>query len=226
MSEGVAAPELQCPRRGDPRDVADRRAAPLLDHRHSNAMNPRNGSTVIPSALVPPPPLAAAVAVPTSMPRGTEYGYETRPWVLGVRGDGATRQVELAAGTVILGSGPRCSVVLRGRDVAREHARLDLSSELARLSVFPRAAPALLNGVQVREAGIEPGDSIEVGGVHLTLHRAERQRAVADRTEPQRAQPQRGGQQRSERQRGEQQRASRLSGVNRARVALRSGAGR
>ena len=96
-----------------------------------------------------------------------------RPWVLGVRGADALRHdVPLAEGTIILGAGRSCAVVLRGRDVARQHATLQLSTERARLSVFPHAAPAVLNGVQVREAGLEPGDSIQVGDVHLTLHRA------------------------------------------------------
>src|SRR6185436_155293 len=125
-------------------------------------MNPRNGNGAAHPAIAP----HAASRSPTRPP--------WRPWVLGVRAhDSLLRQVPLAEGTVILGAGQGCSVVLRGRDVAREHAKLQLSSERARLSVFPHAAPALLNGVQVREAGLEPGDTIQVGDVQLTLHRAD-----------------------------------------------------
>jgi transcriptional regulator with AAA-type ATPase domain len=98
--------------------------------------------------------------------------------VLGVRANDVTRQVPLAEGVVTLGASQGCSVVLRGRDVAREHAKLHLSPERARLSVFPHAAPAVLNGVQVREAGLEPGDTIQVGDVQLTLHRADVQAAI------------------------------------------------
>ena len=107
------------------------------------------------------------------------------PWVLGVRGGDAVRQVPLADGTVILGAAHTCAVVLRGRDIARQHATLQLSPERARLSVFPHAAPAVLNGVQVREAGLAPGDTIQVGDVHLTLHRAEPPTpAIESRGEP------------------------------------------
>ena len=102
----------------------------------------------------------------------TDAAAAARPWVLGVRAQDVSRQVPLAEGTVVLGTGRGCAVVLRGRDVAREHARLHLTRERARLSVLPHAAPALLNGVQVREAGLEPGDTIQVGDVQLTLHRA------------------------------------------------------
>lgn len=92
--------------------------------------------------------------------------------MLGVRGGDALRQVPLAEGTVTLGASQSCAVVLHGRDVARQHAKLQLSPERARLSVLPHASPAVLNGVQVREVGLEPGDSIFVGDVQLTLHRA------------------------------------------------------
>ncbi len=102
----------------------------------------------------------------------TDAAALARPWVLGVRAQDVSRQVPLAEGTVVLGTGRGCAVVLRGRDVAREHARLHLTRERARLSVLPHATPALLNGVQVREAGLEPGDTIQVGDVQLTLHRA------------------------------------------------------
>jgi transcriptional regulator with AAA-type ATPase domain len=93
--------------------------------------------------------------------------------VLGVRAADVQRQVLLGEGTVILGAGRGCAVVLRGERVAREHAKLQLSAQQARLSVFPHASPAVLNGVHVREAGLEPGDRIEVGDVQLTLHRAD-----------------------------------------------------
>src|SRR6185503_14489256 len=106
-------------------------------------MNPRNGNGATHPAIAP--------HVPSRSPSRPV----SRPWVLGVRAhDSLLRQVPLSDGAVTLGSGPGCSVVLRGRDVAREHAKLQLSPERARLSVFPHAAPALLNGVQVREAGL------------------------------------------------------------------------
>ena len=124
-------------------------------------MNPRNGNGA-----------ANTDFAPRSTSRSS--GPTSRPWVLGVRAhDSLLRQVPLSDGMVTLGSGPGCSVVLRGRDVAREHAKLQLSPEQARLSVFPHAAPALLNGIQVREAGLEPGDTIQLGDVHLTVHRAD-----------------------------------------------------
>ncbi len=102
---------------------------------------------------------------------GTAISQPQLPWVLGVRAHDALRQVALPDGTVILGSAHSCGVVLPGRDIARQHAKLLLSPERARLSVFPHATPAWLNGVQVREAGLESGASIQVGDVHLTLHR-------------------------------------------------------
>src|SRR6185503_13490745 len=97
-------------------------------------MNPRNGNGAAHPGIAPHAPSRSSSS-------------RAVPWVLGVRAhDSLLRQVPLSEGTVILGAGPGCSVVLRGRDVAREHAKLQLSSERARLSVFPHAAPAVLNG--------------------------------------------------------------------------------
>ena len=62
-------------------------------------MNPRNGNGVARAEMAP-----HAVSPSSS-----------RPWVLGVRAhDSLLRQVPLPDGTVTLGAGQGCSVVLRG----------------------------------------------------------------------------------------------------------------
>jgi len=102
----------------------------------------------------------------------------SHPWVLTVSGQsgpsGGTssrRQIPLGEGTITLGGSRACGVVLEGRQIAGQHARLQVSSDGAVLTVLPHAEPAVLHGVRVQRAGLASGDSFRLGDLDLTVRR-------------------------------------------------------
>jgi DNA-binding NtrC family response regulator len=107
----------------------------------------------------------AQLSAPLPVPR------RAHPWVLTVRGGAIAREIPLQEGTVSLGCSRLCGIVLEGRDVAGQHARLQVSRAGAVLSILPHAAPALLNGVRVQRAGLSSGDSFRLGDLQLTVRR-------------------------------------------------------
>ena len=99
-------------------------------------------------------------------------------WVLTVSGQSglsvgtlSPRQIPLAEGTITLGGSRACGVVLEGRQIAGQHARLQVSSDGAVLTILPHAEPAVLHGVRVQRAGLASGDSFRLGDLHLTVRR-------------------------------------------------------
>jgi DNA-binding NtrC family response regulator len=98
--------------------------------------------------------------------------HRLHPWVLTVRGGAAPREIPLPEGTITLGGSRLCGVVLDGREIAGQHARLQVSTAGAVLSILPHAPPALLHGVRVQRAGLSSGDSFRLGSLQLTVRRA------------------------------------------------------
>ena len=99
-------------------------------------------------------------------------------WVLTVSGRSglsvgtlSPRQIPLAEGTITLGGSRACGVVLEGRQIAGQHARLQVSGDGAVLTILPHAEPAVLHGVRVQRAGLASGDSFRLGDLHLTVRR-------------------------------------------------------
>jgi DNA-binding NtrC family response regulator len=72
--------------------------------------------------------------------------------------------VRLAEGSsLVVGRGAGCDVVLEGRGVSRQHARLEVVEGTLRVTDLESAAGTRVRGRFVSTASLEPGDTVEIG---------------------------------------------------------------
>jgi pSer/pThr/pTyr-binding forkhead associated (FHA) protein len=78
--------------------------------------------------------------------------------------------VELADGTITIGSSPDCSVVLKGEGVAARHCEIVFAAGQANVRPLDAQAPTVLNGRQVgADAQIKDGDLLVLGRVGCSV---------------------------------------------------------
>jgi two-component system NtrC family response regulator len=91
-------------------------------------------------------------------------------WLLRVTDGRRRRDLRLGDGTVTVGRGADCDVVLDSATVAPRHATLRLETGRAAVTAAP-ARRLAINGVAVREGSVGAGDEIRIGDVRLQLQR-------------------------------------------------------
>lgn len=95
------------------------------------------------------------------------------------------RLFELSSGVTLLGRGEQCQVVLDDALVSRQHARLLVGEEGARVEDAGSSNGVYVNGTKVQVAELKPGDVIGIGKQRLVFHAAapkerERSRITAE----------------------------------------------
>ena len=75
---------------------------------------------------------------------------------------------EVSAPSINIGSAPDQTLQLIGRDVAPQHAQIRMSGTRVRIACR-RGMHVLVNGKKVRDASLQQGDQIELGGHQLQL---------------------------------------------------------
>jgi two-component system, NtrC family, response regulator HydG len=90
-------------------------------------------------------------------------------------GDEVGRQISIDcahAGPLLVGTSPSCELVLAGRGVSRRHTSLELEGNWLRVRDLDSTNGTFVNGLRVREALLEGGESVRLGEVRLRVERA------------------------------------------------------
>jgi FHA domain len=82
---------------------------------------------------------------------------------------GTTHEVELAGSVAVLGRDPACDVVLNDSKCSRRHAIVEDGPNGFVVRDLGSANGIYVNGRQVREGPLRPGDLLRLGDVHLKL---------------------------------------------------------
>jgi DNA-binding NtrC family response regulator len=115
---------------------------------------------------------------------GDDTGRALPVLLRAVDGPGAGAQVELSAGTVTVGSGADCDLVVPDKAVSRRHATLELLSGAVRVRDLQSRNGTLYLGARVSEALIPVGGSIQVGRTTVRIFPfEERALAFSDKTD-------------------------------------------
>src|SRR5437764_1162259 len=98
-------------------------------------------------------------------------------------GQGRVQRVEVARDqTVLLGSSPKCDVVLSGDGVLPFHARLRWKSTRYKVDASPDARFLLINGQKLAASSFRQGDELEIGPCRIFMIHADEDLPRDDRT--------------------------------------------
>jgi transcriptional regulator with GAF, ATPase, and Fis domain len=92
---------------------------------------------------------------------------------------GARRELAATGRSLTIGRAPDNDVVARDGRVSRHHSRIERRGEVVRVLDLGSANGTRLNGQQVREATVRPGDRVAVGDLSLTLESLEAEASEA-----------------------------------------------
>ena len=99
--------------------------------------------------------------------------------------DGDTPQsYTFATGEVVIGRSPECNVVLKDFGISRQHARIVVDEEGARIVDLKSKNGTQVNGVPVVEAPLKDGDRILLGKFQLTFSKSLEGKVVLDEAKP------------------------------------------
>jgi len=99
--------------------------------------------------------------------------------------DGDTPQsFTFATGEVVIGRSPECNVVLKDFGISRQHARVVVDEEGARIVDLKSKNGTQVNGVPVVEAPLKDGDRILLGKFQLTFSKSLEGKVVLDEAKP------------------------------------------
>ncbi len=99
--------------------------------------------------------------------------------------DGDTPQsFTFATGEVVIGRSPECNVVLKDFGISRQHARIVVDEEGARIVDLKSKNGTQVNGVPVVEAPLKDGDRILLGKFQLTFSKSLEGKVVLDEAKP------------------------------------------
>ena len=95
--------------------------------------------------------------------------------------DGDTSQsFTFATGEVVIGRSPECNVVLKDFGISRQHARIVVDEEGARIVDLKSKNGTQVNGVAVMEAPLKDGDKILLGKFQLTFTKPVESKVVVE----------------------------------------------
>jgi adenylate cyclase len=99
--------------------------------------------------------------------------------------DGDTPQSHtFSTGEVVIGRSPECNVVLKDFGISRQHARILVDEEGARIVDLKSKNGTQVNGVPVVEAPLRDGDRILLGKFQLTFSKSLEGKVVLDEAKP------------------------------------------
>jgi len=99
--------------------------------------------------------------------------------------DGDTPQsFTFATGEVVIGRSPECNVVLKDFGISRQHAKVLVDEEGARIVDLKSKNGTQVNGVPVVEAPLKDGDRILLGKFQLTFTKSLEGKVVLDEAKP------------------------------------------
>jgi adenylate cyclase len=99
--------------------------------------------------------------------------------------DGDTPQsYTFATGEVVIGRSPECNVVLKDFGISRQHARIVVDEEGARIVDLKSKNGTQVNGVPVVEAPLKDSDRILLGKFQLTFSKSLEGKVVLDEAKP------------------------------------------
>jgi adenylate cyclase len=99
--------------------------------------------------------------------------------------DGDTPQsYTFATGEVVIGRSPECNVVLKDFGISRQHARILVDEDGARIVDLKSKNGTQVNGVPVVEAPLKDGDRILLGKFQLTFGKSLEGKVVLDEAKP------------------------------------------
>ena len=99
--------------------------------------------------------------------------------------DGDTPQSHtFATGEVVIGRSPECNVVLKDFGISRQHARIVVDEDGARIVDLKSKNGTQVNGVPVVEAPLKDGDRILLGKFQLTFSKSLEGKVVLDEAKP------------------------------------------
>jgi adenylate cyclase len=99
--------------------------------------------------------------------------------------DGETPQAHtFTAGEVVIGRSPECQVVLKDFGISRQHARIIVDEDGARIQDLKSKNGTQVNGVPVVEAPLKDGDRILLGKFQLTFNKTLEGKVVLDDAKP------------------------------------------
>jgi adenylate cyclase len=99
--------------------------------------------------------------------------------------DGDTPQSHtFATGEVVIGRSPECNVVLKDFGISRQHARIVVDEEGARIVDLKSKNGTQVNGVPVVEAPLKDSDRILLGKFQLTFSKSLEGKVVLDEAKP------------------------------------------
>jgi adenylate cyclase len=99
--------------------------------------------------------------------------------------DGDTPQsYSFAGGEVTIGRSPDCQIVLKDFSISRQHARIIVDEDGARIADLKSKNFTYVNGVEVVEAPLKDGDKIRLGKFELTFTKALESKVVLDENKP------------------------------------------
>ncbi|HEY2944138.1 MAG TPA: adenylate/guanylate cyclase domain-containing protein [Vicinamibacteria bacterium] len=99
--------------------------------------------------------------------------------------DGDTPQTFMfATGEVVIGRSPECNVVLKDFGISRQHAKIVVDEDGARIVDLKSKNGTQVNGVPVVEAPLKDGDRILLGKFQLTFSKSLEGKVVLDEAKP------------------------------------------
>jgi len=99
--------------------------------------------------------------------------------------DGDTPQSHtFATGEVVIGRSPECNVVLKDFGISRQHAKIVVDEDGARIVDLKSKNGTQVNGVPVVEAPLKDGDRILLGKFQLTFSKSLEGKVVLDEAKP------------------------------------------
>ena len=99
--------------------------------------------------------------------------------------DGETPQAHtFTTGEVVIGRSPECQVVLKDFGISRQHARIVVDEDGARIQDLKSKNGTQVNGVPVVEAPLKDGDRILLGKFQLTFSKTLEGKVVLDDAKP------------------------------------------
>jgi adenylate cyclase len=99
--------------------------------------------------------------------------------------DGDTPQSHtFATGEVVIGRSPECNVVLKDFGISRQHAKIIVDEDGARIVDLKSKNGTQVNGVPVVEAPLKDGDRILLGKFQLTFSKSLEGKVVLDEAKP------------------------------------------
>ena len=90
-------------------------------------------------------------------------------YLVWVDAEGVAEERPLAAGSIVIGRGSGCDVVLADSGVSREHARIEVDGGTVTIHDLKSRNGTWVNGELKESATLQPGDEIAVGRLTLVL---------------------------------------------------------